>query len=120
LHSDIKLYGRCEWQVSVTGGMEGEKEEAPKHMETWEEDKYGGQCLGRGKVQNCQFLMHCPKSKENMESTLNSGIRLPHTNFSTCNWDHKPPCIQTKIFVEIFVEFDGLESNILDVRHPNC
>jgi len=37
-----------------------------------------------------------------------------------CNWDHEPPCVQTKIFVDIFVEFDGLESNILEVRQPNC
>jgi len=27
--------------------------------------------------------------------------------------------VQTEIFEEIFLEFDGLESNILEVRQPN-
>jgi len=29
-------------------------------------------------------------------------------------------CVQTKICVEIFVDFDGLKNNFLEVRQPNC
>jgi len=77
-----------------------------------------------------------------ISTTLNSEIWLPHTNFSTFHTiqifivylqkfttfelsvvvieTYGPPCVQTEISIEIFVDFDGLESNFIEVRQPNC
>jgi len=33
---------------------------------------------------------------------------------------HEPLCVQMEMFLEVFVGFDGFQSNFLDVRQPNC
>lgn len=78
-------------------------------------------CISVVYMHNWHYLVWSHSSTGDHLSSLPSLYEIKiFGNKYCCTWDHKPPCVETKIFVEIFDDFDGFESNILVLRQRNC